>query len=146
MSMFRKLSHAIWHCQYHLIWVPKYRYGVLVGTIGSEVADCVRLYCAQLESEVIELNVQSDHVHLIVMVPPKVSISNLIGRVKGRTAIRVFHKYPDIRQKKYWVNHFWAEGYCVDTIGLDAEMVRKYVKYQEKRERKNEQLQLKFNK
>ena len=78
------------------------------------------------------------------MVPPKVSISNLVGTLKGRTAIRVLKQFPKLRVKPYWGNHFWAPGYCVDSVGLDAEMIRKYVKYQEKRERHEEQLRFDF--
>ena len=81
------------------------------------------------------MNVQVDHVHLFVMVPPKISISNFVGTVKGRSAIRVLNKYKKLKQKPYWGNHFWARGYCADIVGLDAEMVRKYVQYQEKKER-----------
>ena len=72
------------------------------------------------------------------MVPPKVSISGFVGTVKGRTAIRVLNRFREFKGKPYWGNHFWARGYCVDTVGLDAEMVKKYVKYQETRERKSE--------
>ena len=92
----------------------------------------------------VELNVQSDHVHLVTIVPPKVSISKLMGAVKGRTAIRVFKQFPYLKKKPYWGNHFWAPGYCVDTVGLDAEKIRRYVKYQEDIERREEQLHLKF--
>ena len=80
--------------------------------------------------EVVELNVQPDHVHLLVKVPPKVSISTLMGRIKGKTAIQAFQKFLSLRSKKYWGNHFWSAGYCVDTVGIDAEMIKKYVKYQ----------------
>jgi putative transposase len=76
------------------------------------------------------------------MLPPKVSISDLMGTVKGRTTIRVFMQFPYLKGKPYWGNHFWAKGYCVDTVVLDAEMIRKYVKYQEKKERREEQLPL----
>ena len=76
------------------------------------------------------------------MVPPKVSISSFVGIVKGRTAIRVFNKFRPLKNKPYWGNHFWSGGYCVDTVGLDSEMIRKYVKYQEDQERKREQFQL----
>ena len=144
MSRFRKLSHVIWHCQYHLVWVPKYRYRVLQGDIGQEVNNCIQLFSSYKGCEVVELNVQDDHIHLIVFVPPKVSISEMMGTLKGRTAIRVFKKFPNLKQKPYWGNHFWAPGYCVDTIGLDAEMIRKYVKYQETMERREEQLHLGF--
>jgi len=142
MSRFKKLTHVIWHCQYHIVWVPKYRYRVLQGTIGREVQNCVEVYCSRLRCEVEELNVQKDHVHLLVSVPPKVSISALMGVVKGKSALRVFTRFPQLRKRPYWGNHFWAKGYCVDTVGLDAEMIRQYVKYQEKEERKQGDLDL----
>ena len=138
MSRFRKLSQTIWHCQYHIICVPKYRFRILSGKIAKEVEDCIRAFSEQLACEVIELNIQIDHVHLIAMVPPKVSISGYVGTVKGRTAIRVFNKFRKLKERPYWGNHFWARGYCVDTIGLDSEMVRKYVLYQEQKEHESE--------
>ena len=88
-----------------------------------------------MECEVVELKIQPDHFHLICMVPPKVSISEFMGAIKGRTAIRVFKQFPYMKKKPYWGNHFWANGYCVDTVGLDAEMLRKYIIYQERNER-----------
>ena len=139
MSRFRRLSHAVWHCQYHVVWVPKYRYRVLRGSVGEEVGRCVRVFTERQGCEVVELNMQSDHVHLITMIVPKVSVSEYMGAVKGRTAIRVLKKFPNLREKPYWGNHFWAPGYCIDTIGLDAEMIRRYVKWQENRERREEQ-------
>lgn len=146
MSRFRKLSHTLWHCQYHIVWVPKYRYRVLVGNVATEVDRYIRTYTEYQKCEVVELNVQIDHVHLIVMVPPKISISTFVGAVKGKTAIRIFNKFPKLRQKPYWGNHFWADGYCVDTIGLDEDKIRKYVKYQEKKDQQREnQMQFKFN-
>ena len=81
--------------------------------------------------EIVELNVQVDHVHLLVKIPPKISVSSLIAKVKGKTAIQVFQRFSYLRTKKYWGNHFWASRYCVDTVGIDAEIIRKYVKYQE---------------
>ena len=138
MSRFRKLSQTIWHCQYHIIWVPKYRYRVLSGKITSEVENCVRAFSEQLGCEIVELNIQIDHVHLLVFVPPKVSISSYVGTVKGRTAIRVFNRFRKLKEKPHWGNQFWARGYCVDTVGLDAEMVQKYIKYQEQKERNSE--------
>ena len=138
MSRFRKLSQTIWHCQYHIVWVPKYRFRILNGKVANEVENCIRAFSEQLGCEIVELNIQIDHVHLIVMVPPKVSISGYAGTVKGRTAIRVFNRFRKLKEKPYWGNHFWARGYCVDTIGLDSEMVRTYVKYQEQKERESE--------
>jgi len=101
------------------------------------------LFSEQKGCEVEELNVQEDHVHLLVKVPPKVSISDLVGTLKGRTAIRIFGKYRELKQKPYWGNHFWSKGYCVDTVGLDAEMIRKYVKYQETNDRRDDLTQKK---
>ncbi|MFC1813133.1 IS200/IS605 family transposase [Thermodesulfobacteriota bacterium] len=144
MIRFRQLSHVIWHCQYHLVWVPKYRYRVLEGDVGHKVHNCMQVFAGYKGCEVIELNVQEDYVRLAIMVPPKVSISELLGTLKGRTAIRVFKKFPHLKNKPYWGNHFWAPGYYVDTIGLDAEVIRKYVKCQEHNERQAEQLKLKL--
>ena len=144
MSRFRRLSHAIWHCQYHLVWVPKYRYRVLTSEVNREVSTCIHVFSGQKGCEVVEMNVQQDHVHLIVMVPPKVSISDYMGIIKGRTAIRVFNRVQQLRRKPYSGNHFWIKGYCADTVGVDAEKIRAYVKYQEKRERLAEQGKLKF--
>ncbi len=106
MSRFKKLSHVVWHCQYHIVWSPKYRYRVLAGKVGEEVYTCIQVFAGQLGCEIIELNVQKDHVHLVIMVPPKVSISKLMGTLKGRTAIRVFNKYAYLKKKPYWGNHF----------------------------------------
>ena len=138
MSRFRKLSQTIWHCQYHIVWVPKYRFRVLKGAIAEEVATCVRIFSEQLGCEIIEMNVQVDHVHLLVMVPPKVSVSGFVGTIKGRTAIRVLNKFRKLKEKPYWGNHLWARGYCVDTVGLDLEMIQRYVKYQEAKEKEAE--------
>jgi len=140
MSRFKKLSKSIWHCQYHIVWVPKYRYKVLKGEIARDVENLMRAFSQRLECEIVELNVQIDHVHLLVMIPPKLSISSYVGQMKGRVAIRILNKYKKLRQKPYWGNQFWAKGYCVDTVGLDSEMIRKYVKYQEKNEKRVEQL------
>jgi putative transposase len=130
MSRFRKLSQTIWHCQYHIVWAPKYRFKILTGQVAKEVENCIRAFSEQQGCEIIELNVQVDHVHIIVMVPPKVSISDFVGTLKGRTAIRIFNKFRHLKKKTYWGNHFWIRGYCVETVGLDSEMIRNYVKYQ----------------
>lgn len=142
MSRFSRASHVLWHCQYHVVWVPKYRFRILTGVVGQEVHRSVMTFCQQLGCEVVELNVQADHVHLLVKVPPKLAISGLMGTLKGRTAIRLFNVFPNLRKRPYWGNHFWGKGYCVDTVGLNAEMIQKYVKYQEKQERRQELLQL----
>ncbi len=141
MSRFKRLSHVIWCCQYHIVWVPKYRFRVLQGEISKELYKTIQVFCGRLGCEVVELNIQKDHVHLLVKIPPKVGISELMGILKGKSAIQMFRLFPALKQKPFWGNHFWARGYCVDTVGLNEEMIRKYVKFQEK----EEQRQLKFN-
>ena len=144
MSRFKKLTHAIWHCKYHIVWTPKYRFRILDSSIKLELQSSIRVFSEEKGCEVVELNIQIDHVHLILMVPPKISISEMMGRLKGRSAIRVLKKHPELRKKRYWGNHFWAPGYCVDTIGLDETMILHYVRYQENKEREAEQLRFKF--
>jgi len=129
MSRFRKLSQTLWHCQYHIAWVRKYRLRIVESEIAIEVSNCIRAFseqkgCKAVEHD-IQTNIQIDHVHLIVMVPPKISISDYLVIVRGRTAIRVFNKFRKLKKKPYRGNHFWAKGYCVDTVGLDADMIRK---------------------
>jgi len=119
MSRFEKLSHVLWHCQYNLVWIPKYRYRILAGQVGHEVERCIRLFCDQLNCRLVELKFQADHVHLLVSIPPKVSVSQLMGVLKGRTAIRIFKQFSNLKHRPYWGNHFWAKGYCVDTVGLN---------------------------
>jgi len=138
MSRFRKLSQTIWSCQYHIVFVPKYRFRILTGEVAQEVDRCIRAFIEQQKAELVELSIQADHVHLLVFVPPKISVSNFVGVLKGRTAIRIFNRFRKLKNKPYWGNHFWSRGYCVDTVGLDEEMVRKYVKYQMQEEQKQE--------
>ena len=134
MSRFRSLAHSIWHCYYHIVWVSKYRFRILIGEVKKEVEKMVIMISEQLGCTIAELNVQGDHVHLLVMIPPKISVSSYVGRVKGKTAIRLFNRFPNLKIRPYWGNHFWARGYCVDTVGLDLEKIKKYVKYQERKE------------
>ena len=134
MSRYLRLSHAIWYCHYHIVWVPKYRFRILKNEVKTEVEEVIKMYSEQLGCKIEELNVQEDHVHLVAMVSPKVSISKYVGTLKGRSAIRLFSRIPKLR-KTYWGNHFWARGYCCDTLGLDLEKIRKYVQYQEKVEK-----------
>ena len=138
MSRFKKLSHAVWYCLYHIVWTPKYRYRILKGEIKNEVEHCIKSFSTQKGCEIEELNIQEDHVHLLIMVPPKVSISDIVGILKGRTAIRIFNKFKHLKQKPYWGNHFWSKGYCVDTVGLSEEMIKKYIQYQERKDKRDE--------
>jgi len=92
-SRFRKLSHTIWHCQYHIVWVPKYRYRILQGSVKEAAESGIRAICGYAGCEVVELNIQPDHVHLVVQIPPKLSISDLLGRLKGQTSMKLFQQF-----------------------------------------------------
>jgi len=138
MGKYKKLSHVIYKCDYHIVWVPKYRYRILTGEVGKHVDQDIRMLNEWLGCEVLELNVQIDHIHVIVSIPPKESISVYMGTIKGKIAIKLFKSYPVLKKKPYWGNHFWVRGYFVNTVGLDEEMIRRYVKYQEEEERKEE--------
>ena len=140
MSRFRKLTHTLWHCQYHIVWTPKYRFRVLTGGVKKDVEYSIITNVEQMGGEVVELNVQIDHVHLLVMLAPKYKVSDLVGRIKGKSAQRVLRIFPELRKKRYWGNHFWAQGYCVDTVGINADMIQKYVRYQEAKDVREEQL------
>ena len=106
--------------------------------------ETIKQLCEWKKVDVKEMNVQEDHVHMVVSIPPKVSISELMGILKGKTAIKLFKSYPGLKRKPYWGNHFWSRGYCVSTVGLDEEKIRRYVKYQEQRERQEEKEQKEF--
>jgi putative transposase len=138
MGKFRKLSHVFYKCEYHIVFVPKYRYRILTDLVKSLVEHDIISISQWKEVEVQEHNIQMDHVHLVCSIPPKVSISDYMGILKGKLAIRLFKSYPELKKKPYWGNHFWARGYFVSTIGLDAEMIKRYVKYQEDKEREDE--------
>ncbi|TVZ26326.1 putative transposase [Gillisia sp. Hel_I_86] len=145
MGKYKKLSRVVYKCDYHIVWVPKYRLRILKGAVKELVEQDIRMLCEWKSCEVEELNVQEDHVHLLVSVPPKVSISKLMGTLKGKIAIKLFKSYPKLKKKPYWGNHFWSRGYFVSTVGLDEEMIKKYVKFQEKEEKRVEEQQQRFD-
>ena len=138
MGKFRQLSHVFYKCEYHVVFTPKYRFRILSGTIKLQVEQDIRAICQWKDVEVEELNVQPDHVHVVCSIPPKFSVSEILGIVKGKIAMRIFKSYPELKRKPYWGNHFWARGYFISTIGLDSEMIKRYVKHQEQEEKKEE--------
>ena len=139
MSNFKNLAHAIWECKYHLVWCPKYRFCILKDRIAKSVHETIKELCMWRRLEILEGNVQIDHVHLILGIPPKYSISEVVGFLKGKSAIRVFDRHPELK-RRYWGRHFWARGYCVSTVGLNEEQIRKYVRWQLKKDRDIDQL------
>jgi putative transposase len=114
------------------------------GTLKDFIEVQIKLLCQWKNVEILELNVQIDHVHIIVSIEPKLSLSNFMGILKGKLAIKIFKSFAGLKKKPYWGNHFWSRGYCSSTIGLDEDKIRKYVKYQEEQERRDEAQQMNF--
>ena len=141
-KQFRKLSHTIYECKYHIVFCPKYRFRILEGKIAEYSKRQIYSLCRQKELvELMEMNIQKDHIHIVISIPPKYSISSIMGFLKGKLSIRLFQKYERIG-KKFWGRHLWSRGYCVSTVGLDEQKIRKYVKWQEQREKEIEKQQL----
>ena len=144
MSKYKRLSHVVYRCDYHIVWVPKYRFRILTGEIKKLIEEDIRMLCEWKRCEIHEMSIQVDHIHLVISIPPKVSISEMMGILKGKLAIKLFKSYPKMKEKPYWGNHFWARGYFVSTIGLDEEMIKRYVKHQQEEEKRTESQQHKF--
>lgn len=141
MHDFKRLAHAVWDCKYHIVWCPKYRFQILKGEVGQSMREIIRELCRQKQIEILEGNVQVDHIHLVVSIPPKYSVSYAVGFLKGKSAVAIFDRVGQLK-KRYWGRHFWARGYCVGTVGLNEEMIRKYVKWQIKKDQNMDQLNL----
>ena len=121
---YKKLSHVVYKCDYHIVWTPKYRFRVLFGEVKILMENDICMLCEWKGVEVVELNIQIDHVHIVCSIPPKVSVTELLGTLKGKLAIKLFKTYPKLKQKPYWENHFWSRGYFVTTVGVDEEIIR----------------------
>lgn len=145
MPKYRKLSHAIYCCEYHIVWVPKYRFRILSGAVKELLDEWIRQISEWKGVEILELTICTDHIHLVASVPPKLSISDYMGILKGKTAIKIFKSFPGLKLRPYWGNHFWARGYFVSTIGIDEEKIKRYVAYQEERERQEESQSREFD-
>jgi putative transposase len=135
---FRKLAHSLYECKYHIVFCPKYRYKILQDEVAQYVRQQVNGLSEQKDGiEVLEVNVQIDHIHMVVTIPPKYAVSQYMGFLKGKLALRMFNRFLELR-KRYWGQHVWSRGYCVSTVGLDEDRIRKYVKWQTEQEREAE--------
>ena len=140
-SRFKKLSHTIYECKYHIVFCPKYRFRIFKDEISEYSKQQIYILCRYKESvEIMELNVQADHIHLVMSIAPKYSVSSLMGYVKGKLSLRLFQRYKQIG-KRYWGRHLWVRGFCVSTVGLNEDQIRKYVQWQERREKEIEKKQ-----
>ena len=131
------LSHTSWNCQYHIVFIPKYRRKILYGKVRVDLREIIRKLCDYKKIRIIEGSLQKDHVHLCVAIPPKISVSDFVGYLKGKSALMMFDKHPELGGK--YDRSLWARGYYVSTIGnVNEEIIREYIRKQEE-ESKNEQ-------
>jgi len=141
MEGYRKSSHAVYRCEYHFVWIPKYRYRVLVKDIKNRLKEILTELCEWLDIDILEGAIASDHIHMYISVPPKHSPSHVMKILKGRSAEYLRRDYPDLN-KKYWGLHIWARGYFVSTVGIDRDVIRNYVKEQQDNQIREDQLRL----
>ena len=134
MKDWRSQSHVKWDCKYHVVVVPKYRRRKFYGSLRVEIGEVLRQLCRQKDIELIRGNALPDHVQLLLRVPPKYSIANTVGFLKGKSAIRINRDLGKTKGSLYG-RAFWSRGYCVSTVGLDEEMIKEYIQNQEKHER-----------
>ena len=141
MREWQSQAHVKYYCRYHVVFVPKYRKKSIYGTLRKDIGGIFKDLCRQSGVELIEGHAMGDHVHMLLMIPPKFSVAHTVGFLKGKSAIRIFRDY--MRAKRNFTGrHFWARGYCVSTVGLDEEMIRVYIKNQELEEKRQEQMRL----
>ena len=141
MEGYRKSSHAVYRCEYHFVWVPKYRYQILVKEVKPRLKDILTELCEWLDITIIEGAICSDHVHMYLSVPPKYSPAQVMKVLKGKSAEYLRREFPELK-KRYWEMHIWARGYFVSTVGIDREIIRKYVKDQLDAQLHEEQLRI----
>ena len=131
------LSHTKWKCQYHIVFIPKYRRKVMYGRVKKDIREILRRLCEYKRVEIIEGTVCADHVHLCVSIPPKIKVSEFVGYLKGKSALMIFDRHPDMGSK--FNRHFWARGYYVATVGNVTEAaIKKYIAEQESEDREED--------
>ena len=139
------LTHSTWNCKYHIVFAPKYRRQVIYGKIKMDIGKIIRTLCEQKGVEIIEAEACPDHIHLLVSIPPKISVSAFMGYLKGKSSLMIFERHSNLKYK-YGNRNFWAKGYFVSTVGLNAETVKEYIKNQEKEDMMQDNLSNKEHK
>ncbi len=141
MENIQSLSHSKWDCKYHITWIPKYRKKVIFGKIRRELGEVFHSLARQRESLIEEGHMMPDHVHMMISIPPKYAVLQMVGFIKGKSAIHIARRYSG-RQRNYVGQHFWARGYFASTVGRDEQVIREYIRRQEKEDRRIDQMQL----
>jgi putative transposase len=141
MQDFQSLSHTTGDCKYHLVWIPKYRKKALYGKLRKHLGDVLRKLALQKESKIMEGHLVGDHVHILISVPPKYAVSQVMGYIKGKSAIHIARTYAG-RQQNFTGQSFWARAYYVSTSGRDEETIRRYIQKQEELDNKIDQMNM----
>ena len=136
------LSHSSWRCKYHIVFAPKYRRMEIYGDIRKDIGVILRKLCEQKEVEIIEAELCTDHVHMLVSIPPKISVSQIVGYLKGKSSLMIFDRHANLKYK-YGNRHFWSRGYYVDTVGKNEKKIAEYIQNQLREDMMEDQISLK---
>ena len=136
------LAHTKWNCKYHIVFAPKYRRQIIYGKIKADIGKMLRKLCEYKQIEILEAEACKDHIHMLISVPPKYSISQVIGYLKGKSSLMIFEKYANLKYK-YGNRHFWCRGFYVDTVGRNKKAIAEYIRNQLHEDREAEQLSIK---
>ena len=123
------LAHTMWECKYHVVFAPKYRRKVIYGKIREDIGKILRKLCERKGIEIIEAELCPDHVHMLIRIPPKYSVSEVMGYLKGKSSLMIFDRHANLKYK-YGNRHFWCRGYYVDTVGKNAKKIEEYIRNQ----------------
>lgn len=138
----KKLAHSTYRCQYHIVFAPKYRRKEIYGEIKRDIGEILRKLCEVKKVEIIEAELCSDHVHMLVSIPPYISISQFVGYLKGKSSLMIFDRHANLKYK-YGNRNFWCRGYYVDTVGKNKKVIADYIRNQLKEDWENDQMTLK---
>ena len=141
MRQVESLNHTRWECKYHVVFIPKYRRKVMFGHIRRELTEVFHRLARQKDSLIEEGHLMPDHVHMMISIPPKHAVSQVVGFIKGKSAIHIARTYLE-RQRNFVGQHFWARGYFASTVGRDEQVIRNYIRHQEAEDRRIDQLRL----
>jgi len=125
------LSHTKWNCKYHIVFIPKYRRKAIYGKLRADIGQILRQLCDYKNVEIIEAHAMLDHIHMLLKIPPKISVSGFMGYLKGKSALMIFERHANLKYR-YGNRHFWAKGFFVSTVGLNTKVVEDYIRNQEK--------------
>ncbi len=141
MRRIGSLNHSRWECKYHVIFIPKYRKKAIFGRIRSELGEIFRRLAEQKESRIEEGHLMPDHVHMMISIPPKYAVAQVIGYIKGKSAIHIARRYAEVK-RNFVGQCFWARGYFVTMVGRDEEVIREYIRHQEHEDQRRDQMEL----